>query len=132
MAYGVPFPIPDGKLEILDDTVSRILKMLGTDIQAAGFRTVLTTTPIRVASANQNRVLLNVRNYSVDNPTAIIWLLFANTNSSTTSSAYPLRLYESYEWNLLNLYQGEVWAVASVASGQVRYMEAVKRIRPVR
>lgn len=95
---------------------------VGGDLLATGSITITTTTPLVVRSRNANRVLLNMRNTSSSSSA----LIYFSQSRNPTARDYLLRQYDAYEFNLTNLYIGEIYIIASGADGTLSWMEVTK------
>ncbi len=107
-----------------DSPDPEISKIIG-DILATGGKPVNTTGAILVAPANDRRISINILNYS-SSASAIIWIVGSDTVNQ--GDGYPLRQYDSYEFNLDNPYRGEIWAIASGVAGTVAFMEVTRSL----
>lgn len=75
------------------------------------------TSVVKILEKNPNRVSALVRHTS----TGSLYLGFDQSVSST--NGLLLNQYDSYEINQLNNYTGEIWAIASASSQDVRIIE---------
>lgn len=123
--YGMPtnpdLPLSKG------DFIAPILSHIRGQSVRASSTVVLSvaagTLPTLIAPRNSNRIMLNVQNTSA-NSTAVVWLVFSE--SATSSSGYRIQLNGAYEFNLTNMYTGDVYLLASVAAATACFMEVTK------
>ncbi len=123
--YGMPTN-PDLPLTKGDFVAPILAHIRGQSIRASS-TVVLSATagtlPTLIAPRNGNRVMLNVQNTSA-NSTAVVWLVFSE--SATSSSGYRIQLNGAYEFNLTNMYIGDVYLIASVAAATACFVEVTK------
>lgn len=81
------------------------------------------TLPTLIAPRNGNRVMLNVQNTS-SSSTSVIWLVFSEAAGS--NSGYRIASGGAYEFNLTNMYIGDVYLIASGLAATACFMEVTK------
>ena len=81
------------------------------------------TLPTLISPRNGNRVMLNVQNTS-SSSTSIVWLVFSENAIST--SGYRIASGGAYEFNLTNMYIGDIYLIASGLAATACFMEVTK------
>jgi len=81
------------------------------------------TLPTLISPRNGNRVMLNVQNTS-SSSTAIVWIVFAD--NATSTSGYRIQQNGAYEFNLTNMYVGDIYLIATGAAATACFMEVTK------